>query len=280
MARLAGLNTVQSYVFWNWHESERRQYDFHSDGHQLTYFLDLAAQNGLFVNLRIGPFVCSEWSYGGIPYWMRQYDDVAFRTNDTHWQYEMGTFFSVIMKLIEPWLARNGGPIILSQVENEYNLASHHTPADDAYVQWCADLATSFDSGLVWGMCQQDNTPQPLIGTCNGIDCYLTIGANRSQPALWTEHWSSTAWNWKWGSNLPHNTAEDMAYAGARWFAAGGGYMNYYMFSGGQHTNAVAFDVHLRCSCSTMVVCILNMLAACLSVCQVRRLAAGRAGRC
>ena len=54
MARLAGLNTVQTYVFWSWHESSRRQYDFHSDGHQLTQFLDLAAQYGLFVNLRVG----------------------------------------------------------------------------------------------------------------------------------------------------------------------------------------------------------------------------------
>ena len=44
MARLAGLNTVQTYVFWNWHEPARRQYDFESEGHQLTYFLDLVSQ--------------------------------------------------------------------------------------------------------------------------------------------------------------------------------------------------------------------------------------------
>ena len=105
LARLSGLNTVQTYVFWNWHEMERRQYDFESDGHQLTHFLDLAAQYGLFVNLRVGPFVCSEWSYGGLPYWLRQYDDVVFRTNNTRWKYEMGTFFNVIMKLVDPWSA-------------------------------------------------------------------------------------------------------------------------------------------------------------------------------
>lgn len=119
-------------------------------------------------------------------------------------------------------------------MENEYDLADSHSPADDAYVQWCADLATSFDSGLVWGMCKQSDAPLPIISTCNGIDCYVTIGPNRTQPALWTEHWSSEAWNWKWGTSLPHNTAETMGYATARWFAAGGGYLNYYMFSGGE----------------------------------------------
>ena len=105
MARLSGLNTIQTYVFWNWHEPHRRQYDFDSEGHQLTHFLDLAAQYGLFVNLRVGPFVCSEWSLGGIPYWMRDFEGVEFRTNNTRWQYEMSTFFAVIMKLVDPWSA-------------------------------------------------------------------------------------------------------------------------------------------------------------------------------
>ena len=122
-------------------------------------------------------------------------------------------------------LARNGGPLILAQIENEYDIANHHTPADEAYVQWCGDLAQSYDSGLVWGMCSTSDAPLPLIPTCNGIDCWNKVQPNRTLPALWTEHWSAEAWNWKWGYNLPHNTAEYMAYSGARWFAAGGGYM-------------------------------------------------------
>ena len=113
---------------------------------------------------------------------------------------------------------------------------NQHTPEQDAYIEWCGDLATSYDSGLVWGMCQTLNAPLPLIATCNGLDCYTFIKPNRSQPALWTEHWSAEAWNWFWGSALkPYgNSAQHMAYAGARWFAAGGAHMNYYMLSGGQ----------------------------------------------
>jgi hypothetical protein len=36
----------------------------------LSRFVELAAANNLFVNLRIGPYVCAEWAYGGIPEWL------------------------------------------------------------------------------------------------------------------------------------------------------------------------------------------------------------------
>ena len=62
LSRQAGLNAVQTYVFWNWHEAEKRQYDWTSEGHNLGRFIELAAEYGLFVYLRVGPFVCSEWT--------------------------------------------------------------------------------------------------------------------------------------------------------------------------------------------------------------------------
>ena len=239
MARLAGLNIIQTYVFWNWHESTKRQYDFTSEGHQLTTFLDLAASYGLFVNLRVGPFVCSEWSLGGLPMWLRTIDGLVSRSNNTQWKNEMAVFFGVVMKVVNPWLARNGGPIIMAQVENEYDNMWNGSADQVAYIEWCGQLATSSDSGLVWGMCQTKEAPLPLIATCNGLDCYTFIQPNRTQPAAWTEHWGGESWNWKWGTSLEATatTAEHMAYAAARWFAAGGGYMNYYMFSGGQLTH-------------------------------------------
>jgi len=76
-------------------------------------------------------------------------------------------------------------------------------------------------------MCQSHDAPAPVLSTCNGLTCYDFVGPNRTQPALWTEHWSSEAWTWKWGSHLPHHSAEDMAYSGARYFAHGGAHQNY-----------------------------------------------------
>jgi beta-galactosidase GanA len=63
-ARDEGLNVIQTYVFWNLHEKKRGEsnFEFNAD---LLQFLEIAKQVGLFVNLRIGPFICAEWNYGG-----------------------------------------------------------------------------------------------------------------------------------------------------------------------------------------------------------------------
>ena len=61
---LDGLNTVQTYIYWNLHEPVQGQtYDF-TGNKNWTLFVEEAARAGLFVVLRIGPFVASEWDYG------------------------------------------------------------------------------------------------------------------------------------------------------------------------------------------------------------------------
>ena len=54
-----GLNTVQTYVMWNFHEHVRGQLDW-SDRANFTEFTRLAGQKGLNVVVRIGPYVCGE----------------------------------------------------------------------------------------------------------------------------------------------------------------------------------------------------------------------------
>ncbi|CAF4731114.1 unnamed protein product, partial [Rotaria magnacalcarata] len=71
MAKNQGLNTVQTYVFWNIHEQKPGVLDFTGRAN-LSQFLQDAADAGLFVNLRIGPYVCAEWNYGGLPAWLNQ----------------------------------------------------------------------------------------------------------------------------------------------------------------------------------------------------------------
>ena len=62
-AKNDGLNHAEIYVFWNLHEPT---YDF-SGNHtytlegraNLTGFLETAKNVGIFINLRIGPYVCA-----------------------------------------------------------------------------------------------------------------------------------------------------------------------------------------------------------------------------
>jgi hypothetical protein len=55
-ARQAGLNMIQLYVFWNFHQPTAEA-DYQLSGRaNLTSFLQQAAEAGLFVNLRLGPY--------------------------------------------------------------------------------------------------------------------------------------------------------------------------------------------------------------------------------
>ena len=56
----AGLNTMQTYVFHNYHEEVKGHWDWTTEHRNLSGFIQAAADAGMFVNLRIGPYVCAE----------------------------------------------------------------------------------------------------------------------------------------------------------------------------------------------------------------------------
>ena len=67
MAKAMGLNTIAIYVFWNDHEQQEGKYDFTTGARNIGEFLRLAREEGMWVNLRPGPYCCGEWDLGGIP---------------------------------------------------------------------------------------------------------------------------------------------------------------------------------------------------------------------
>ncbi|KAF5190066.1 Beta-galactosidase [Thalictrum thalictroides] len=62
-AKDGGLDAIETYVFWNAHEPNPRQYDF-SGNLDLVKFIKTVQNAGLYLVLRIGPYVCAEWNYG------------------------------------------------------------------------------------------------------------------------------------------------------------------------------------------------------------------------
>src|SRR6185437_10359705 len=67
MAKAMGLNAVATYVFWNHHEVRPGVFDFHTGNRDLAEFIRIAQEEGLWVILRPGPYVCAEWDFGGLP---------------------------------------------------------------------------------------------------------------------------------------------------------------------------------------------------------------------
>ncbi|KAL0485670.1 beta-galactosidase [Acrasis kona] len=234
-AKENGMNLIQTYVFWNAHEKVRGQeYDF-SFNNDVFKFLDIAREEGLFVNLRLGPYVCAEWTYGGLPLWLQQIEGLKLRTTNAPWQKEMARFTTDISRLIEPYLARNGGPIIMSQIENEINWS-------DEYVDWCGAFSANLKLDIPFLMCggKSANGTVNAANSCNGVDEGYTsrhVRDHPNQPLAMTEN---EAWFQRWGKYQGYRSTENLAYSVAGWIAAGGSYHAYYMWHGGNNYGITA----------------------------------------
>jgi beta-galactosidase len=118
-ARALGLNTVCTYCFWNAHEPERGRFDF-SGNLDVASFIKMAQEQGLWVILRPGPYVCAEWDFGGFPAWLLADPAIRVRSTDPKFLEPAAAYLARLAKEVVPLQISHGGPIILCQVENEY----------------------------------------------------------------------------------------------------------------------------------------------------------------
>jgi len=129
--RAAGLNTIDVYVPWNLHEPEKGVFDFGDGGRDFSAFLDLprfirmAQEEDLFVIFRPGPYVCGEWEFGGMPSWLLHEHPMFLRTSFEGYQERAEIYISEVVSRVKDlqWYTAagsSGGPIIMTQVENEY----------------------------------------------------------------------------------------------------------------------------------------------------------------
>ncbi|KNA18058.1 hypothetical protein SOVF_073980 [Spinacia oleracea] len=235
-AKDGGLDVIQTYVFWSVHEPQPGQYDF-SGRYDLVKFIKEVQAQGLYVCLRIGPYIESEWSYGGFPFWLHDIPDISYRTDNEPFKFYMQNFTTKIVNLMksESLYASQGGPIILSQIENEYqNVEGAFGNKGRSYVRWAASMAVGLQTGVPWVMCKQTDAPDPVINTCNGMKCGETFTGPNSpnKPSMWTENW--TSFFQVFGGKPYIRSAEEIAYNVSLFLAKNSGcYVNYYMYHGG-----------------------------------------------
>ncbi|XP_026445648.1 beta-galactosidase 10-like isoform X2 [Papaver somniferum] len=233
-AKEGGINVIDTYVFWNGHELSPGNYYF-DKRYDLVKFAKIVQQEGMYLILRIGPFVAAEWNFGGIPVWLHYVPGTVFRTDNEPFKYYMQNFTTYIVNMMkkEKLFASQGGPIILAQVENEYggDLERVYGIGGKSYVMWAAEMAVSQNIGVPWIMCWQYDAPDPVIDTCNSFYCDQFKPNSDSKPKIWTENWPG--WFKKFGERDPHRPVEDVAFSVARFFQKGGSVHNYYMYHGG-----------------------------------------------
>ncbi|KAJ0263255.1 Beta-galactosidase 12 [Hirschfeldia incana] len=240
-AKEGGLDVIQTYVFWNGHEPSPGQYYF-EDRYDLAKFIKLVQQAGLYVHLRIGPYVCAEWNFGGFPVWLKYVPGIAFRTDNEPFKSAMQKFTEKLVGMMkqEKLFETQGGPIILSQIENEYGPVEWDIGAPGkAYTKWAAQMAKRLSTGVPWIMCKQDeDVPDSIIDTCNGFYCEGFKPKSNNKPKMWTENW--TSWLTEFGGAVPYRPAEDIAFSVVRFIHNGGSFMNYYMYHGGTNFDRTA----------------------------------------
>ena len=119
-AKAAGLNTISTYVPWNFHAPEEGQVDFTGD-RDLARYLDLIQRLDMYAIVRPGPYICSEWDGGGIPAWVLNMPGIETRDDDPVFMAYTQRWFDQVLPLVIPRQLSHDGPVILVQNENEYN---------------------------------------------------------------------------------------------------------------------------------------------------------------
>ncbi|PIN16631.1 Beta-galactosidase [Handroanthus impetiginosus] len=232
-AKEGGLDVIETYVFWNVHEPSPGNYNFEGR-YDLVRFIKTIQKAGLYAHLRIGPYVCAEWNFGGFPVWLKYVPGISFRTDNEPFKMAMRGFAEKIVNLMksENLYESQGGPIILSQIENEYGPQAKALGAPGhKYATWAAKMAVELGTGVPWVMCKEEDAPDPVINTCNGFYCDAFFPNKPYKPTIWTEAWSG--WFTEFGGTTHGRPVQDLAFAVARFIQKGGSFVNYYMYHGG-----------------------------------------------
>lgn len=133
-AKLTGMNTIETPVFWNRHEPRMGQFDFDGDN-DIRHFVKLVHDAGMFLILRPGPFIDSGWDFGGLPTWLMNCDGIRFRTPNDAFLEASSRYISHLAQQVrdlQVTSAGKAGPILL--VQNEMNWTCGDSTAATKYL--------------------------------------------------------------------------------------------------------------------------------------------------
>ncbi|MBN1898414.1 MAG: beta-galactosidase [Spirochaetes bacterium] len=116
-----GLEIVSTYIPWQFHEQEKKL-DFtgsSSPRRDLVRFIKILEEKGLYLIVRPGPFIFSEWANKGVP------DDLLpFHKNHEMFKKRSKEYIHRISQVLEPYFYTRGGPVIMIQADNEIDIWS------------------------------------------------------------------------------------------------------------------------------------------------------------
>lgn len=237
MAKAMGCNTIAAYVFWNYHESEPGVFDFQSGNHNIAEFIRIVQEEGMWLMLRPGPYVCAEWDFGGLPSYLLGIPDIKVRCMDPRYTQAVERYIKTLALQVKDLQVTKGGPIVMVQVENEYGSYAN----DRTYMKWLqevwkkngievpfytADGATPF-------MLEAGSLPDAAIGldpASNESNFAEATKANPNVPSFCSELYPGwlTHWGEKWQRPDTAGLMKDV-----RWLMNNKKSFNFYVIHGG-----------------------------------------------
>jgi Beta-galactosidase len=253
LARLAdlGVNTLDTYIAWNFHErvEGERRFDGWRD---VERYLELAADIGLDVVVRPGPYVCAEWDNGGLPAWLTGRDGIRLRTTDPLYLGAVERWFDELIPRLTALQASRGGPIVAVQVENEFGSYGD----DQAYLRRVRDALV--DRGVTELLYTADGPTEWMqaAGSIPGVLATATFGSRpmdaarllrgrrTGEPFMCAEFWNG--WFDHWGEHHNVRSAGDASRVVSDILDDGGsvsiymahGGTNFGLWSGANHDGA------------------------------------------
>jgi hypothetical protein len=208
-----GLNAVQTYSAWNLHEPQKGVYNFEGLL-DIERFLTLCKKYNLYVILRPGPYICSEFEFGAFPYWLiKEVGTDGFRKSNTVYLQYVDRWLTLLYQKVAPFMYHNGGPVILVQLENEYGFFK---ACDHEYMKHLRDLTKSkLGSDTVMFTTDSPNNDKLKCGSAEGVLATVDFGIS----ADITGHFNLEQ---KFNGHGPHVNSEYWTGGGDVWGKAHG----------------------------------------------------------
>ena len=265
-ARAGGLTTVATYVFWQAHEPTRGDFRW-DDNLDLRAFIQAAANQGLEVIVRLGPWAHGEARHGGFPDWLLDLPLVP-RTDDPAYLALVTILYAQIIDQLHGLTHGEGGPVVGVQVDNELydqpgHLATLRTIAEELGLRVPLWTATGWGgaqlpenllpvySAYVDGFWEDSVTPWPAFAATHfrystvrddlgvGADLRAALDASTADGTVAEEHRFPFA-TCELGGGMhvayhrrPLVTARDVAALAKAKLGSGSIWQGYYMYAGG-----------------------------------------------
>lgn len=119
--KAGGIDVIATYVFWIYHEEQEGTFNWKGNK-DLKAFVELCKKHGVFVMARIGPWCHGEVRNGGFPDWIVKRGNM--RKSNTEYLGSVQKIYDAIAGQFKGLYFKDGGPIIATQIENEFRFNS------------------------------------------------------------------------------------------------------------------------------------------------------------